>query len=259
MKRIEKCLINLEKENKKAFVGFLPLGFPSKEYMIEAFFQMEEAGVDIIEIGFGGENPYLDGEVIVNAYKDAKEKGITFNDLYESVKKIREKSEIPIIFMSYKEVMMDISIEGLKKLGEVGVDGILAADMEYDVLKNKINKFDLDAMPISFNNDYDKAKLAKINKDVFLYCISREGVTGDGKVNRESIVNKLKFIRGNFDGKCFLGFGMGDVENIRNTIDICDGVIIGSEIVKFLNKKNIESEKFYNKIFEFKKVIKDYI
>lgn len=259
MKRIEKCLLDLERKNKKAFVGFLPLGFPSKKYMIEAFFQMEQAGVDIIEIGFAGENPYMDGEVIVNAYNNTKKIGITFDDIYEIIEKIRQRSEIPIIVMCYKEIFENINHKELKALKAVGIDGFLVADMEYKLLKNKIKEFDLSAIPISFNNDYDEKILDVINKEVFLYCISREGVTGNGKINRKSIIEKFKFIRKNFEGKCFLGFGMGDIDNIKNAIDICDGVIIGSEIVKNLNEKTIKSGEFYNKILDFSKVINNNI
>ena len=88
-------------ENKKAFIGFLTAGDPTAEKTVEYILEMERAGADLIEIGIPFSDPTAEGVVIQNANIRALNGGMTTDKVFEIVRKVREKSHIPLVFLTY--------------------------------------------------------------------------------------------------------------------------------------------------------------
>ncbi|MGL5616169.1 MAG: tryptophan synthase subunit alpha [Sarcina sp.] len=233
--RIKRKILRLEIEKKKALVTFIPLAYPNKEKMIEYVLEMEEKNVDFVEIGYGGENPYMDGEVIKKAYEKINRENIKLDNIFEVVKSIREKTEIPLILMTYKKEIENKEKNYFKKLKDSGIDGILVPDIQYYKLKKMVGN-NLVVIKVLKANDFNKSALLKLNDESFIYCISRDGKTGEGKINFDFLEKNIKKIRSYYKGKIFIGFGMGDKKNREIVKKFSDGIIIGTEILIRINK-----------------------
>ena len=251
MNRLEAKIKSLEKKGERAFVGFLPLMYPSEELMVKAFLELEKAGVDIIEIGFS-DKPYMDGEVIKNAYNKARDDGTCCNDIFSIVKKIRKLSNLPIAFMTYKDDIENMINEGFKEaIISAGIEGMIIPDID-DELKLKIG-FDeslllIDVQAIGSDFDYK-------NISGFKYCVSNKGVTGNKELDVDFISESAKVFT-KYKKRVFIGFGMGEFLNIKNLKEFFGGVIIGTEIIKVLSKNNIEEGTVFKVVKKYANEIK---
>ncbi|MGL4655435.1 MAG: tryptophan synthase subunit alpha [Sarcina sp.] len=250
MNRIVRKINKLIEENKKGFVAFIPLKYPTEEIMINTFLELEKGGADIIEIGFS-QNPYMDGEVIRQAYNTVKENNGTIDDIFEVVKKIRVLSELPIILMTYKD---DLELIASKRemLISSGIDGVIVPDINEE-LKIKL-KFDKDLIGINLMNI--ESEFTNEDIDGFKYCISNKGCTGNSNLDKELIKKQAKKFEKQKD-KMFIGFGMGKIDNIVSLKDYFGGVIIGTEIVRIISKDNLNKGVFFEKIKEYRDYIKE--
>ena len=88
-------------KNGKAFIGFLTAGDPSIEKTVEFILAMEEAGCDLIEIGIPFSDPMAEGVVIQDANVRALKHNTTTDDVFEIVRRVREKTDVPIVFLTY--------------------------------------------------------------------------------------------------------------------------------------------------------------
>lgn len=233
--RIKIKLLELDEKNKKGIVTFIPLSYPSEDEMINYILQMEKESVDMVEIGFGGENPYMDGDVIKNAYKKLNENHVKIEDIFKVVKRIRKTSNIPLILMTYKSEIINKDKSFFRKLKNSELDGIIVPDMNYDELLKLVGKR-LMVIKIVDGTAVKKEELEKINQEGFIYIISRKGKTGDGKINFQLLEKNIKDIKGLYKGKLFIGFGMGRRENREKALKFSDGVIIGTAVVSLIDK-----------------------
>ena len=120
-------------ENKKAFIGFLTAGDPVIDKTVDYILDMEEAGASLIEIGIPFSDPIAEGPTIQEANVRALKNKVTTDDVFEMVKKVREKSDIPLCFMTYLNVVFHYGYdEFFKKCQEVGIDGIILPDLPYE-------------------------------------------------------------------------------------------------------------------------------
>ena len=114
-------------ENKKAFIGFLTAGDPVIDKTVDYILDMEQAGASLIEIGIPFSDPIAEGPTIQEANVRALKNKVTTDDVFEMVKKVREKSDIPLCFMTYLNVVFHYGYdEFFKKCQDVGIDGIIA-------------------------------------------------------------------------------------------------------------------------------------
>ena len=169
-------------KNGKAFIGFLTAGDPSIEKTVEFILAMEEAGCDLIEIGIPFSDPMAEGVVIQDANVRALKHNTTTDDVFDIVKAVRAKSDVPLVFLTYINPVFFYGYEKFfKKCNELGVDGIISPDLPYEekgeivdiARKNEVDVISLIA-PTS------KERIQKIASDAsgFIYVVSSLGVTG---------------------------------------------------------------------------------
>ena len=88
-------------ENGKAFIAFLTAGDPYADKTVDYILAMEEAGADLVEIGIPFSDPTAEGIVIQEASIRALRAEMTTDKAFGIVEKVREKSQIPLVFMTY--------------------------------------------------------------------------------------------------------------------------------------------------------------
>ena len=227
-------------ENGKAFIGFLTAGDPTVEKTVEYILAMEEAGCDLIEIGIPFSDPMAEGVVIQDANVRALKHNTTTDDVFDIVREVRAKTDIPLVFLTYINPVFFYGYERFfKRCSELGVDGIISPDLPYEE-KGEIaeiaRKTDVDV--ISLIAPTSKERIQKIAADAsgFIYIVSSLGVTG----MRSEIKTDLNSIIGDIRDVCDLplavGFGINTPEQSRDIAKIADGVIVGSAIVKIIEE-----------------------
>ncbi len=98
MNRIDTLFLN----KKQGILSvYFTAGYPNLHDTETIILELEKAGVDLIEIGFPFSDPIADGPVIQHSSEIALQNGMTLKLLFEQLKNIRQKVNIPLILMGY--------------------------------------------------------------------------------------------------------------------------------------------------------------
>lgn len=239
----EKIFMNRIKnafENKKAFIGFLSAGDPDLESTEKFVLALEKGGADLIEIGIPFSDPIADGAVIQRANLRALAGGVTLAKIFDMVKNIRTKTQIPLVFLTYLNPVFNYGYEEFfKKCAQTGIDGVIIPDMpfeEQDEIKEYSEKYGVHIISfIAPTSDERIETIAKAAKG-FIYVASSMGVTGiraEITTNLAEIINTAKKYT---QTPCAVGFGINTPEQVREIEKIADGAIVGSAIVKIIEE-----------------------
>jgi tryptophan synthase alpha chain len=245
--RLDQKFAALKKEGKKGFIAYIGAGDPNLDDTVDIVLKLEKAGVDLIELGLPFSDPLADGRVNQDAAIRALEAGATFEGVMNCIRKIREKSDIPMIFYAYLNVLYARGFEtAMAEAAEAGIDGFLILDMpreESGPYKGVIKAANLNNIVLITPTTPDE-RMEKIVKNAngFVYCVSREGVTGvraDGLAQGAgALVDKIKK---HTNLPVALGFGIGTPEAAADAARVADAVVVGSAIVnKFHNNPHTE-------------------
>ncbi len=227
-------------KNGTAFIGFLTAGDPTTEKTVEYILAMEEAGCDLIEIGIPFSDPMAEGIVIQDANVRALKHNTTTDDVFDIVREVRKKTDVPLVFLTYINPVFFYGYEKFfKKCNELGVDGIISPDLPFEE-KNEIKDIALanDVDVISLIAPTSKQRIQKIASDAsgFIYVVSSLGVTGMRSEIKTDLNAILSDIREVSDLPLAVGFGINTPKQAHDIGKIADGVIVGSAIVKIIEE-----------------------
>ena len=227
-------------KNGKAFIPFVTCGDPSLETTEQIVYAMEEAGADLIELGIPFSDPTAEGPVIQAANVRALSGGVTTDKIFKMVERIRKNTDIPMVFMTYANVVFSYGIEKfVKRAAEAGMNGIILPDVPFE------EKREFDDVCRQYNIDFisliaptSNDRIAMIAKEArgFIYCVSSLGVTGMRSDITTDVETMVKLVRENSDLPCAVGFGISTPEQAKNMAEKSDGAIVGSAIVKICEK-----------------------
>ena len=257
MSRISKAF-----ENEKAFIAFITGGDPNVETTEKLIPKMAEAGADIIEIGIPFSDPIAEGIVIQEADVRALKADTTTDKLFDMVARVRTKTQVPLVFMTYMNPVYTYGTERfMKKCAEVGIDGVIIPDVpfeEREEVKGFCEAAGVDL--ISMIAPTSKERIHMIAKEAkgFLYCVSSLGVTGVRSEITTDIGAMVEQVKQVSDVPCAIGFGISTPEQAQEMAAIADGAIVGSAIVKLVAKHGKNCiEPVCNYIQVMKKAVKN--
>lgn len=239
----EKIKINMNRiknafENKKAFIAFITGGDPNIETTEALIPKMAEAGADLIEIGIPFSDPIAEGVVIQAADERALKSGTTTDKLFDMVKRVRGKVEIPLVFMTYVNPIYTYGTEKFaKKCAECGIDGVIVPDVPFEEREEIKGACEAAGITlISMIAPTSKERIGMIAKEAegFLYCVSSLGVTGVRSQITTNIKEMVQQVKEVSDIPCAIGFGIATPEQAREMAAVSDGAIVGSAIVKII-------------------------
>jgi tryptophan synthase alpha chain len=224
----------------KAFIPFITAGDPDlsiTELLIPA---MAEAGADLIEIVIPFSDPVAEGIVIQEADMRALSAGTTTDKIFESVKRIRMKTNVPLAFMTYlNPVFVYGSERFIKNAAECGVDALIVPDLPYEEkeeLKPFCNQYGIDLISLIAPTSKERIKTIAAEAEGFVYCVSSMGVTGVRAEIKTNIGDMISLVKETKDIPCAIGFGISTPEQAKEMSQYADGVIVGSAIVKLAAK-----------------------
>ncbi len=261
MNRIQIKFKKLKEQNRKALIGFIVCGDPDIETSREIVLQLCKAGVDIIELGVPFSDPTADGPVIQRAARRALAHNVSLTSVLEFAGELRQKTETPIILFSYYNPLFKFGAEKLYyEAVNAGIDGLLVVDLppeESRELTEKWNGNDLSFIRlIAPTTPEDRIRKIVNDASGFIYLISKTGITGSEGLDYEEISTMVGKIKKYSDLPVCVGFGVSTDQEVRKIASFSDGVIIGSAIIrtieKYLDNTDIMMEKLIRQIESYK-------
>ncbi|MBS5955843.1 MAG: tryptophan synthase subunit alpha [Clostridiales bacterium] len=220
----------------KAFIPFITAGDPHLSVTEELIPAMAKAGADLIEIGIPFSDPVAEGIVIQEADARALLAGTTTDKIFESVKRIRMKTSVPLAFMTYLNPIFVYGSERfIKNAAECGIDALIVPDMpfeEKEELKPYCNQYGIDLISLIAPTSKERIKTIAAEAEGFVYCVSSMGVTGVRKEITTNLGDMISLVKETKNIPCAIGFGISTPEQAVEMSQYADGVIVGSAIVK---------------------------
>ncbi|MQS89223.1 tryptophan synthase subunit alpha [Companilactobacillus mishanensis] len=227
-------------ENKKAFIPFIVADDPDFDTTVESVVTLAENGADIVELGIPFSDPVADGPVIQDADLRAFKAGVNTDVVFDIVKKIRERTDVPLVFLTYLNIAFKYGYEEFcAKCQSLGVLGLVIPDLsleEQGELKGIANNHDVDIIPLVAPTSGDRIEAIAESATGFIYMVSSLGVTGvreDFSKQLSTTVDRIKKVT---DVPVAIGFGIHSPEQAEELSEFSDGIIIGSAVVKMIDE-----------------------
>jgi tryptophan synthase alpha chain len=256
MSRIADKFRELRKKNRIALVNYVTAGDPSPELTADLVVKLEESGADIIELGVPFSDPMADGPAIQLASERALKKGTTLKMVLDIVKSIRERSRVPIIIFGYYNPFFKYGLEKFSKdAAEAGADGVLVVDLppeEAGELKVHTDKAGLDLIfLLAPTSTGERIGLVSKNASGFVYLVSVTGITGVRPGMDYSLEDLTSEIKQHTTLPVGIGFGISSPEQVSRIAGYADAVIVGSAIVRIIEKHGERKEELFDELSGF--------
>ncbi len=243
MNRINKKL----KEDKKILSIYFTAGYPELTDTVPIIQQLENSGVDMIEIGLPFSDPLADGPTIQASSTQALKNGMTSTMLFEQLKDIRQKVQIPLIMMGYFNPILQFGVEAFcEKCAEIGIDGLIIPDLPVDVYNDQykliFEKYGLiNVFLITPQTSEKRINFIDSISSGFIYMVSSANVTGSQSGFGAEQTNYFKRVAEmNLNNPQIIGFGISNNETFTKATNYAKGAIIGSAFIKYITEKEID-------------------
>ena len=249
---------SLFQKDKKVLSIYFTAGYPKINDTVSILNELQNSGVDMVEIGLPFSDPLADGPTIQASSTTSLDNGMTTNLLFEQLDNIRETITIPLLIMGYFNPMMQFGIENFcKKCQSVGIDGLIIPDLPIDeYLIHYKSTFEIYGISIVFlvtpQTSEERIRYIDSISNSFIYLVSSASVTG-GKEKFED--KQLQYFQKTaamkLKNQLVAGFGIGNKTTFQQATTFTNGAIIGSAFIQTLTHKGISA------IADFIKSIRD--
>lgn len=227
---------------------YFSAGYPNLNDTVQIIQELENNGVDMIEIGLPFSDPLADGPTIQASSTQALYNGMTTQILFEQLANIRKTVSIPLIIMGYFNPMLQYGMENFcKKCAEIGIDGLIIPDLPVDVYANEFKaifeQYDLiNVFLITPQTSEERIRFIDSVSDGFIYMVSSASVTGSQSGFGNTQENYFKRIADmNLRNPQIIGFGINNAETFNQATQFAKGAIIGSAFITNLTENGVES------------------
>lgn len=255
--RIDRCFESLKSDEKKALITFVTAGDPDMESTEKIVLSMFENGADIVELGVPFSDPIAEGVTIQKSSLRSLTKGTTLDMIFGLVKSLRQKTDKPLLLMMYLNTIFVYGKEKFfKNCKDYEIDGVIVPDMPYeerDEILDAANKYGIYNINLVAPTSHDRVADIASNSEGFLYCVSSLGVTGTRTEFKTNFDEFFSLINKSVSCPACVGFGISSPEQADKMSKYCDGVIVGSAIVKIIEQHGKASA---DKVGEFVKSLK---
>ena len=227
-------------ENGKAFIAFLTCGDPDLETTAAAVRAAVAGGADLIELGIPFSDPTAEGPVIQGANLRALQGGVTTDLIFSMVRELRQDVRVPMVFMTYANVVFSYGAERfISSCREIGIDGLILPDLPYEEKEEFLpfcHRYGVDLISLIAPTSRDRIARIAAEAEGFLYIVSSLGVTGTRSEITTDLESIVSVVRCHATVPCAIGFGISTPAQAARMAELSDGAIVGSAIVKILEK-----------------------
>ena len=228
--------------NGKAFIPFITAGDPTLDVTERLVLAMADAGADLIELGIPFSDPTAEGPVIQAANLRALANKVTTDDVFDMVARVRRQSQVPLVIMTYANVVYSYGIERFAaRQAELGMGGVILPDVPHEEKEEFDAPFaaaGLDVVSLIAPTSHERIRAIAADARGFVYCVSSLGVTGvRSQITTDigAMVSLVKEVRP--DLPCAVGFGISGPEQAARMASLSDGAIVGSAIVRMIGER----------------------
>ena len=241
--RITKRFEELRTAGELGLVAYITAGDPALEASERIVLALAEAGADVIELGVPFSDPLADGPVIQRASERALRSGATLCGVLDLVKRLREKTEVPLLLFSYYNPVLQMGLEKFAAAAaEAGADGALITDItpeEANEYRSAMRARGLDTVFLAAPTSTDaRLKMIAEASTGFLYVISRTGVTGEKDALAAELPALVRRVRAATSLPIAVGFGISLPEHVSLLGGLADAAVVGSALVAEIEKAN---------------------
>ena len=242
-----------DRKKKDVLNVYFTAGHPQLEDTSTIIQLLDEAGVDLVEVGMPYSDPLADGQTIQNSSQIALKNGMTLQKLFEQIRVLRTSSDMPIILMGYYNQMMQYGdVQFLKSAKAAGVDGLIIPDLPMDIYESEYQSiFQEMDLAISFlvTPETSDQRLRQANdlSSAFLYVVSKSSITGSSSKitdRQKAYFQHLDHL--NLTTPRLIGFGIHDHETFETACEYAEGAIIGSAFIRKLEEEGTLSDKVHH-------------
>ena len=244
MNRINQTL----NQDKKLLSIYYTAGFPQLEDTVPILEQLQEADVDMIELGLPFSDPLADGPTIQESSTQALRNGMTSDKLFTQLKGIRDRIHVPMIVMGYFNPMMQYGIKRFcKRCQEVGIDGLIIPDLPADVYHEQYQSLFkqyglLNMFLITPQTPDERIRYIDQVSEGFIYMVSSAATTGaQGSFGDTQQHYFQRIADMKLQSKLLVGFGISNAETYQAAVAHSQGAIIGSAFIKHLEANGNQS------------------
>ena len=224
----------------KAFIAFITCGDPDLETTAAAVRSAVGNGADLIELGIPFSDPTAEGPTIQGANIRALKGGVTTDKVFDLVRELRKDVTVPMVFMTYANVVFSYGADRFISIcGDIGIDGLILPDLPFEEKEEFLpvcHRYGVDLISLIAPTSENRIAMIAKEAEGFLYIVSSLGVTGTRSEIKTDLGSIVKVVRENTDIPCAIGFGISTPEQAKAMADISDGAIVGSAIIKILER-----------------------
>ncbi|MNO60332.1 Tryptophan synthase alpha chain [compost metagenome] len=234
---LDQTFETLKAKGETALMPFITMGDPDPETTVEILLQLQRAGADIVELGVPYSDPLADGPVIQRASERALVHQITIVKCIEIAQEARARGvTMPYVLFTYYNPVLQIGLEAFFALAhDAGISGLIIPDLPYEESGEVLRLADeanIKLIPLVAPTSRDRvARILECARG-FIYCVSSVGVTGERASFHQSVDEFIQSVKEQTSLPVAVGFGISSHEQVRHFSEFCDGVVVGSAIVR---------------------------
>ena len=236
MNRIDQTFASLKQQNKTAMIPYLTVGDPDVKSTLDIIHELEIAGADIIELGVPYSDPLADGPVIQRASERALKSKVTIRTCMETARLARERgSKLPFILFTYYNPVLQTGLDVFfEEVVRHDISGLIIPDLpveESEEVRKRAHAAGVHLIPLVAPTSHERIASIASEATGFVYCVSSLGVTGERTdFTRGGVFPET--VRQYSSVPIAIGFGISSSEQVARFSKICDGVVVGSAIVR---------------------------
>lgn len=243
MTAIDTLFEKLRASGKKALMPFITAGDPNMDFTAKVLKRLQELGCSMAEVGIPYSDPIADGPVIQASYTRALTNKIKLHQIFDRIEQDRKTLTMPLVSMvSYAIIHRQGPEAFVESAKQAGFSGAIVPDLlveESTALSKVCRERDFNLIQlVTPTTPPERALRIAQESSGFLYFVSVTGITGERTQLPEGLVDRVGWLKSRTDLPICIGFGISKPEHVRLLAPVCDGLIVGSAIVRCLEGAN---------------------
>ncbi|MGD9854587.1 MAG: tryptophan synthase subunit alpha [Planctomycetaceae bacterium] len=244
---ISRTFSDVKSTGRLAFMPFITAGDPDVATTVAIIGEMAARGVDLIEVGFPYSDPIADGPVIQASYTRALDCGVTVEGILDAVATLKRQQTPPLLAMVSYAIVFRHGLERfVDEAKDAGFAGFIIPDLPGDEAAEcfeLVRSHGLDLVQlVAPTTPRERVKQILKCCSGFVYCIAVSGTTGERERVADALLDQLRWLRQETDLPLAVGFGISKPEHVIPLRGLADGVIVGSGIVRHLERLAVADE-----------------
>jgi tryptophan synthase alpha chain len=241
---LDSYIANRLRDRPILLMSHIVIGYPDFPQSLRLVDAMVNAGVDLMELQIPFSEPIADGPVIARANQQALLAGSSVERCLAFARDVSERFPIPFLFMSYYNILFRRGpTKMVSEMASAGIKGAIVPDLppeEATEYLSAAKQYDIAPIFI-FTPTTSDERLNLISKvaEGFVYCVARQGVTGQKTNFTQDLDRYLARCREATRLPLALGFGVRNREDVEYLHGKVDVAVVGSETLRVFDEHGV--------------------